>query len=94
MRLKLKTLIYICERGCKTIGEKRMNKLEFKKAYALYRQNVSNAYCLGLDSFRKAINSSVLFRTVYLRDVKPVSIRCRMALSDAGFDELKQWAAY
>tara|TARA_R110001592_G_scaffold95437_7_gene274985 strand:- start:237 stop:452 length:216 start_codon:yes stop_codon:yes gene_type:complete len=69
-----------------------MERLEFKKGYSLYRKDVSSAYCLGLHSFRKAINSSVLFRTVYLRDVKPVSIRCRMALSDAGFDELKQWA--
>ena len=61
-----------------------MKRLEFKKGYSLYRKDVSSAHCLGLDSFRKAINSSVLFRAVYLRDVKPVSIRCRMALSDAG----------
>ena len=61
-----------------------MNKLEFKKSYSLYRKNASSAHCLGLDSFRKAVNASVLFRSVYLRDVKPVSLRCRMALSDAG----------
>jgi hypothetical protein len=61
-----------------------MIKLEFKKSYSLYRKNVSNAHCLGLDNFRKAVNSSALFRSVYLRDAKPVSLRCKMALRDAG----------
>lgn len=66
------------------IRGKQMNKLEFKKAYALYRKNVSKAYSLGLDSFRTAINANDLFRSVYMTDVKPVSIKCKMALSDAG----------
>lgn len=61
-----------------------MKRLEFKKSYSLYRKYVSNAHCLGLDSFREAINSNELFRIVYLRDVKPVSIRCKIALKKQG----------
>jgi hypothetical protein len=61
-----------------------MKRLEFKKGYSLYRKDVSNAHCLGLDTFKAAINSNKLFRAVYLRDMQPVSIKCKMTLSDAG----------
>ncbi len=30
------------------------------------------------------MNANDLFRSVYMRDVKPVSIKCKMALSDEG----------
>jgi len=61
-----------------------MKKLDFKIAYSVYRKKVSAAHNLGLDGFRNAINSSEFFKGIYLRDSLPVSVRCKLALSDAG----------
>ena len=61
-----------------------MTKEEFKKKYSEYRKQLKVAYRLGKESYIKALYSSQLFNDVYSKEVRPVSIKCYLALPARG----------
>lgn len=59
-----------------------MNKPQFKKQYSAYRKALRNQHSLGRTAFMNALNSNRIFREIQCRTIRPVSIKCWLALNE------------
>jgi hypothetical protein len=59
-----------------------MKREDFKRAYSEYRENVRDAFKLGMGPFSDAKCSNPVFRRISDKDIRPVSIAIWTYLSN------------